>query len=189
MTATAACNEKTKAAAIALLFVGTILIGWADSLVTTITTIEIRNQEDIGIAAGIVGGIRSLIGAICQAVYISILYNRLAHTIPAQVPPALIQAGLPASSVPAFLQAAAAGVAGIYDDVQGLTPAILEIGTAAYKHASLDAYRTVFFSSIAFSGVGILMCWFVPNVDSRMTGEVSATLHARGSTKVIRSEA
>lgn len=123
------------------------------------------------------GALRSVMGGICSAIYSVILTNRLAHTIPAQVPAAVINAGLPVDSVASFLQALTTGSEQALAAVKGLTPQILAAGTAAYKHASSDAFRTVFLSSIAFSGVGIILTFFVPNVDDRMTNEVAAVLH------------
>jgi hypothetical protein len=112
----------------------------------------------------------------CAAIYSAILTNRLNQTIPEQVPAALIQAGLPADSVASFLSALSIGTPAAFTAVNGITPNILAVGAAAYKHASSDAYRTVFLSSIAFSGVGIILTFFTPSVDHRMTGEVSAAL-------------
>jgi sugar phosphate permease len=140
----ATCNENTPSTAIALLFLGTAFIGYTDGVAIIITTIEIPDQADIGIATGVMGALRSIVGAICSSIYSSILTNRLADTVPAQVPPALIKAGLPAASVAPFLQALSLGTAQAFASVKGLTPKILAAGTSAYKHAASDAYRTLF---------------------------------------------
>lgn len=108
--------------------------------------------------------------------YSVILANRLATTIAAQVPSAVIAAGLPTSSVATFISAFSVG-ASAFEGIPGLTPDILAIGTSAYQHANADAYRTVFFSNIAFSGVAIICSLLLPNVDHLLTGQVAATLH------------
>lgn len=100
-------------------------------------------------AGGVAGGMRMGISAILSAVYTAILSSRLAETIPAQVPSALVQAGLPKSSVTGFLTAVTSGSAKAMEAVQGISPAIITAGTAAYKEASSSAYRTVFLSTIA----------------------------------------
>jgi hypothetical protein len=120
-------------------------------------------------------------------VYTVVLSNRLATTIPGQVPKALTAAGLPSSSVAGFLTAYTTGTQAAFDAVQGLTPAILTKGTTAYKNASADAYRTVFLTTLAFSGIGIILTWFAPDVDKKLTREVAVTLHKKADG--VRAEA
>jgi len=66
--------------------------------------------------------------------------------------------------------------AATFEKVPGITPSIIQIGTSAYQHASADAYRTVFFSNIAFSGVAIICSLLLPNVDHLLTSQVATTL-------------
>ena len=87
--------------------------------------------------------------------YSVILSNRLAVTVAARVPAAVTTAGLPTSSVASFISAFAVGEAA-FAQVPGVTPDILAIGSNAYQYANADAFRTVFFSNIAFSGVAII---------------------------------
>ena len=108
--------------------------------------------------------------------YSVILSNRLATTIGSQLPPALIAAGLPTTSVASFIAAFSVG-ATAFEAVPGITPEILAIGTNAYQHANADAYRTVFFANMAFSGVAIVCSLLLPNVDHLLTGQVATTLH------------
>lgn len=112
-------------------------------------------------------------------IYSTVLSNRLSQTIPAEVSPAVISAGLPASSVSNLLEAFALGTATAFDAVDGITPYILDVAKAAYKEANLKAYQTVFFTSIAFSGAAIILAFFAPNVDELMTGQVATLLHRK----------
>ncbi len=130
---------------------------------------------------------RSAISTVASTIYTVVLANRLRTTIPAQVPPVVVAAGLPKTSVEAFLKAFTAGKPEAFQAVKGITPEILAKGTEAYKYASADAYRTVFLTTIAFSGVGLIVSFFVPNVEDRMTGEVAATLHDR-KEKVVGAD-
>lgn len=113
------------------------------------------------------------------------LSNRLAQTIPEQVPPALVSAGLPASSVANFIAAITANSAAAWQAVEGLTPTIQAIGIKAYQQASSDAFKTVYLSTLAFSGVGIILCFFTPNVDHLLTSDVAITLHERNGDNVV----
>lgn len=119
------------------------------------------------------------ISAVLSAVYSAILSTRLSETIPNQVPSALVNAGLPASSVADFLTALTSGSATALEAVKGISPSIIAAGSAAYKVASSDGYRTVFLSTIAINGIGIILTFFVPNpdLDAPEMNNVSAPIH------------
>ena len=119
------------------------------------------------------------ISAVLSAVYSAILSTRLSETIPNQVPSALVNAGLPSSSVADFLTALTSGSATALQTIKGISPSIIAAGTAAYKEASSDAYRTVFLSTIAINGIGIILTFFVPNpdLDAPEMTDVSAPIH------------
>ncbi|KJR86299.1 uncharacterized protein SPSK_02313 [Sporothrix schenckii 1099-18] len=181
LAAMATCTPDTPTRAIVLLLLGTTFIGANECLTSTCASICITDQREIGTALGIGGSSRSFVSTLCGTVYTVVLSNRLATTIPAQVPAALEAAGLPASQTASFITTyGAGGVAGATAAgvVPGLNETILAAGVHAYKVASADAYRTVFYSTIAFSGIGILLSIFVPNVDTLLTGEVAVTLRA-----------
>lgn len=173
----ATCDENTKSRAIGLLFMGAFFIGWENGIAVAITTIEIPDQRDIGIATGIMGSLRSTMGSICAAIYTAVLTNRLADEIPAKVIPAITEAGLPVDSVPVYLLALTTRNTALFNTVEGITPSILSAGATAYRLAATASYRTVFLTTIAFSGISFICAWFTPNVDHRMTNEVAAVLH------------
>jgi hypothetical protein len=179
--AMASCTPDTKDRAIALMSVGCFFIGWNESVCMSNAGIEVDDQQEIGCAIGMAGSMRSAISAVCSAVYLTVLTNRLGQTIPAEVPPAVIAAGLPSTSVGTFV---AGFTSGNFSSVQGLTPTITAVGETAYKQANAHAYSTVFYTTIAFSGLAILISFWSPNVDDRMTGEVATTLHQRDN-KVV----
>ena len=110
------------------------------------------------------------------SVYVVVLTNRLTADIPARVPAAVVKAGLPAASVPAFLEGFTTGN---FTDVKGLTPSITVVGVQAYKLASASAYQTVFLTSIAFTGLAVIVAFWAPNVEDKMTGQVATTLHGK----------
>jgi hypothetical protein len=128
------------------------------------------------------GSIRSAISSISSAVYVSVLSNRLAQTIPAEVPKAITQAGLPATSVPAFMLGLTSGS---FADVPGVNDGILAAGTQAYRIASSQAYNTVFYTTIAFTVIAVVLSFFSPNVDDKMTGQIAVTLHKGEADEVV----
>ena len=62
--------------------------------------------------------------------------------------------------------------AGSFADVAGVTPEIIAAGVAANANAYNQAYRPVWLSTIAFSGLGVILSFFAPNVNHQLTGDV-----------------
>jgi hypothetical protein len=89
------------------------------------------------------------------------------------------------ASVPAFLGGFATGS---FKDIPGLSANILAVGMRAYKVANSDAYSTVFYTTIAFTGVAVIFSFFAPNVDDQMTGKVAVTLHHRTDNETVGME-
>lgn len=168
-------SPDNKATAIALMFLGCFWIGWNESICLANTTICLADQREIGIAGGLGASIRAAICAVLVAVYTTILSNRLTETTSSRVPPALVNAGLPSDSVADFLGiVSTAGVVApsdAYASVQGISDSIIDVGVRAYKLANVDA-----FSTIAFSGVAIILTFWAPNTEEYMTDNVAATL-------------
>lgn len=178
----AVATPYNKATAIALVFIGLFATGWNETLAIATITVSLKDQNEIGSAGGVAGGMRMGISAVLSAMYTTILTSRLGETIPAQMPPALVSAGLPTSSIADFIAAFTAGDTTALEAVNGVTNAIIAAGTVAYKKASSDAFRTVFLSTIAVNGIGIILTFFVPNpdLDAPEMTDVSAPLHGRG---------
>lgn len=172
----ASCGVGDLARAAALMAVGNFFIGWLESILLVNAGIDIANQRDIGVALGAATSMRSTISTFASTIYLTVLSNRLATTIPAVVPPALVAAGLPRSQVEAFLTGLTTGN---LTGVQGLTPSIATAGKQAYQKANAMAFSTVFLTTLAFTGVAVVLSFFLPNVDDAMSGQVSATLHQR----------
>ncbi|KAF2502483.1 MFS general substrate transporter [Lophium mytilinum] len=185
----ATCNPDTPVRAMVLVFIAAAFIGYNEILNSTVATIVIDDQREIGTATGVAGSARSFISTICSTVYTVVLTNRLAETRPAKVPSALLAAGLPSTSIVAFFAAITAGTPAAWAAVPGLTPAIQAAGVRAYQDASSSAYSTVFLTTIAFSGIGVICSFFAPNVDHLLTKDVAVTLHERGTEMIVKDRA
>jgi len=178
----ATVTPDNKSTQLAIIYLGCVFIGWNEGLCLNNATILVQDQREVGVAGGTSGCVRSVISAVLTAIYVSILTNRPTTTIPEVVPPALVNAGLPATSVADFLAAITAGTPDAFADISGITDAIIAVGLRAYKVANADAYRTVYLSTIAFSALAVLLTWFAPNTEKYMTGQVAATLHHEGQS-------
>jgi hypothetical protein len=117
------------------------------------------------------------------AIFSTTLSSRLQITIPQYVVPAAEKAGLPASSIPSLVKGLGGTFALNSTNVPGLTSQITEVAESAYRYANSEAYKTVFFVSFAFGGLGMILCWFVANNDRSKDGFVAGHIHEKKEEK------
>ncbi|KAL4861698.1 fungal trichothecene efflux pump-domain-containing protein [Aspergillus spectabilis] len=173
VTSAACATTDNKSTVLGLSITGSFFFGYIEGVSTTGTSLTVPDQSGIGVSVGVASTMRATMATIASTIYVVVLANRLATTVPEYVPPALLSAGLPPSSVPAFLQNYESG---IFKNIPGMTPAIIDAGTSAYRVASGTAFRTIFFTTLAFSGPTLILAVLFPNMDSKMTDEVAVLL-------------
>ncbi|KAH7088006.1 fungal trichothecene efflux pump [Paraphoma chrysanthemicola] len=161
---------------IGLMFTGCFFLGYIEGAGVTATAVSLEDQADIGVGSGVAATLRGVFATFGAAIYVLVLRTRLTTTIPQQVPPALIRAGLPVSSIPAFI---AAFQTGEFAKIPGVSASIIQAGTLAYDQAQVLAYRTVFLTTLAFSGPILILSFFWPDLDKKMTNHTAAFLHTR----------
>lgn len=144
----------------------------------------IKDQRDIGSAVGIGSSIRGGVSTFATAIYTIVLSTRQAANIPSIVGPAVLEAGLPESSLASFLASIAVADKNTLLAIDGVDDAIITAGKAAYRLASLYSFRTVFLSTIAFSGAALVLACLTPNAKRHMTGRVAAVLHGKSGAPV-----
>ncbi|KAK3648125.1 hypothetical protein LTR56_002604 [Elasticomyces elasticus] len=184
----AAANPQNQSLTEGLILTGSLMIGASEAQAAVTALSTLRSETDIGLAGGLAGTIRSFVSAIAVAIYSTVLSNRLKTTIPQYVTPAAEQAGLPASSVPSLLL----GLGGTGNltagAVPGLTDAIQATAVTAFRFANSQAYKTVFFTSFAFGGAGMILVWFVADNDKSKENFVGGHVHDPRQEKALEVE-
>lgn len=110
----------------------------------------------MGTPNGIFGSIRSAGGVLATTIYLTILLNEVASNTESMVVPAVLQAGLPKTSLLQFLTALSSGSATAIEAVPGVTPEIVSVGSQELVAAYVGAIKLVFLASIAFGGCAII---------------------------------
>lgn len=128
---------------------------------------------------------RATVATFATTVYVVVLNARLTTTISEEVIPALAQTDLPAASYAGFISGLSTGS---FTGVPGVTPETIAVGVLAFKHALILAFRTVFLTSIAFSGLVLILSCFFPNLDNKMTNRVTAILHETTTFQPSKSQ-
>lgn len=111
------------------------------------------------------------------SIYLSVYTERLNAFLPRNIVPAVENAGLPASSIPALFSAMTNGTASALQGVPGMNDNILAALDIATKSAYVSAFRIVYLCSISFGGLSIIVAFFTQGVDKYMTSFVNKTIH------------
>ncbi|GAW11571.1 hypothetical protein ANO14919_009180 [Xylariales sp. No.14919] len=179
----AALTPKSLSTGIALTLVGPFFVGVIELTSLAIAPLFCK-PEDIGLASGLLASIRSAGGSIAVTVYSTILSNRLKYTVPDNVGPAAVAAGLPENQVSAL---AAAVIGGTLQKFPGLTNDIAQAVTAVVPTAYSQAFQTVYLASFGFGAIAIVGCLFAKDARDLLTDKVERKMH--GATTGKRDDA
>ncbi|KIH94343.1 siderophore iron transporter [Sporothrix brasiliensis 5110] len=170
---------------LALGILGLVSIGYVDNITFPGVTL-VQESQDIGLATGVMGSIRALGGAVAQALYVSVLNNKLTTNIPKYVGPAATEAGLPDSSLPALY----AGItAGNFSAVPDITPAVEAAVGASLPTAYAESFKIVFYCTIPFSVILIAAAFLVPNMEPYLHLNVAKKLQTRANIQAAEKNA
>lgn len=115
------------------------------------------------------------------AIYIAILGNRVAATLPSEVSEAALNAGLPKSSLAAVLEAVSESTS--MAKIPGITEKIILAVTDAVKTAYSESFSTVFLVSITFGGLSIIAALASVSVDDKLDNVIAAKLSGAGASQ------
>ncbi|KAF2006282.1 fungal trichothecene efflux pump [Amniculicola lignicola CBS 123094] len=185
VAACASSNASTESRTTGFLLIGVIAAGYIENL-TLSSTAYLWDPADIGLVVGVLGAIRTAISAVATSMYSSILTTESSKYIPRYVTPAVLNAGLPESSLPALF----AGITlGNFSAVPGISPEIIAATGEQVKHAYSLAFRTVFLCTLPFGALLLIAAVLSPNVEKYLTDEVARKLQGeKESEPVTRKE-
>ena len=133
-------------------------------------------------ATAVVNSSRAVGATIFTSIYAAILTRKLQTKIPTYVAEAAAKAGLPASSIPSFVDDLVANNQAKLSSVPGITPAIIQQGVAALKQAYADSLRYIFVIGAPFGLVACALCFLLCSYKHMMSYRVEAPvedLHAK----------
>lgn len=182
----ASANLNNMALTQGLIIPGAFAMGIVESVSITTSTFPLRSQEEIGQGGGLSGSTRNFVSAIAVAVYTATLSNRLVQTIPQEVYPVATSMGLPEGSLSALGSALQGSTP--FSAVEGLTSAIREAVQEPFRLAFVDASKTVFLVSLAFSGSAIILACFTTNNDESTANYVAGNIHTIKDEKNMEKE-
>lgn len=144
-----------------------------------------RGADNIGLSLGLLGAFRALGGALAQAIYITVLNNKITDFLPQLVTEAALEGGLPQSSLPDLFAAIQSGSAAAFGQVPGMTAEIALVVQKATSQAYLETFRYIYYVIIAFGSLSAIFAFLMTkDLDENMTNYVPKTLKSgRAPTK------
>lgn len=150
-------------------------VGFGAPLILIITGVQLSTPHSlIATATAVTTSSRAVAATVFTAIYAAALTSHLNTNIPNGVGGALAKAGLPASSIPSFVQALAGGQTDALSSIPGVTPAIIAAGVAALKQALADSIRVVYIIAAPFGVLACIGCFFLGDLRRTMNYMVDA---------------
>ena len=159
-------------------------IGQSGPLTLLVALVQFTSPHAfLSTATGLAFSARAIGGAFGSAVLDTIINGKLSSTYAPQVSKAAIQAGLPAGSIPALLEALATGMG--LTDVPGINAAIEDKVATASQWAYAHAYRLAWASIVPFVVLALIAVISLKGVKELMTEKVEATVeHVESQEKI-----
>jgi hypothetical protein len=170
----------------ALIFAGLAGIGIGAPVILIITGVQLSTPHRlIATATAVTTSARAVAVTVSTAIFAAALNTRLDKDVPAYTTKAALASGLPASSIPAFIEALTSGYTAAVAKVPGVTPMIIESAVAALRQAFVDSTRVVWIIAAPFGVLSCIGCFFLGDLEKTMNYRVDAPiedLHAKKSS-------
>lgn len=98
--------------------------------------------------------------------------NKLSGNIKSHVVPALVEAGLPLTSVEQYLAAVQTQSVAAIERVPGIKPAIIQAGTLALTQAYAQAFKITWLATIAFGACSFIAACLSRDIDAKLSHDV-----------------
>ncbi|KAI1629102.1 major facilitator superfamily domain-containing protein [Exophiala viscosa] len=147
--------------------------------VTTVVPVVVMSYSVpsylLGTAETLLASTRALGGVVGITIFATVYGNAMKANLPTGVAEAAIGAGLPKSSITAFLGALLSSI-GSLTDVKGITPTIIDAALVAIKDISARSFRFVWIANMAIAVAAGLLCVLLKPVKDEMTDHVESAL-------------
>jgi len=166
-----------------VIYSGLAGLGFGGPLVLIIAGVQLSTPHHlIATATAVTTSARAVSATVFTAIFAAALNTRLAEYIPGYVAPAALGAGLPKTSLPAFIGALATNNVTALPTIPGVTPVIIGAGVVAIKQALADGIRVVYIIAAPFGALACIACLFLGDMRQTMNYHVDAPvedLHAK----------
>ena len=158
-----------------LIFAALAGFGFGAPLILIISGVQLSTPHHlIATATAVTTSSRAVAATVFTAIYAAGFTTRLDQKLSSYIAKAAIRAGLPASSLKAFIGALTSNDAAALAKVPGVNPAIIQPSVAALKQAFADSLRVVYIIAAPFGVVACIACLFLGDMHKTMNYRVDA---------------
>ncbi|EXJ67988.1 uncharacterized protein A1O5_08602 [Cladophialophora psammophila CBS 110553] len=158
-----------------LIFAGLAGVGFGSLIILIVAGVQLSSPHYlIATATAVTVSSRAVAASIFTAIYVAAFSGRLKEKLPAYVAKAAFQAGLPQTSIEAFVKALVAGNVSLLPKIPGVSPGVVDAGLAALKQAYADSIRVVYIIAAPFGILAFIGCWFLGDLSATMNYRVDA---------------
>jgi hypothetical protein len=126
-------------------------------------------------------------GLTAGRIFTTVLITRTTKNIATKMPAALATTDISTSAMTQLITAISTNPSGNFSTIPGVTSDMARIGLRAYQDASSAAFGTVFLSTIAFSGISAILAIWSPNVNNKLTKELTTPIQTSDVNRVINA--
>ncbi|KAI1623427.1 major facilitator superfamily domain-containing protein [Exophiala viscosa] len=166
-----------------LAFAAVAGFGFGAPLILIISGVQLSTPHRlIATATAVTTSSRAVAATVFTAIFSAALNTKLDTNLPNDIGKAALKAGLPTTSLKAFITALAGGDTAALPTIPGVTPAIIGAGVVALKQAFADSIRVVYIIAAPFGALACIMCLFLGDLRKTMNYQVDAPvedLHAK----------
>ena len=167
-------------------------VGFGAPLILIISGVQLSTPHHlIATATAVTTSSRAVAATVFTAIYAAAFTTRLDTKLPSYVSKAALAAGLPESSLEAFMKALTTNDTAALGQVPDVSPTIIGAAVAALKQAFADSLRVVYLIAIPFGVVACIACCFLGDMRKTMNYHVDAPLedlHAKHDAAAVTSK-
>ncbi|KAJ5175113.1 uncharacterized protein N7482_000990 [Penicillium canariense] len=167
----------------AIVFLALSGLGFGAPLILVIAGVQLSTPHHlIATATAATACSRAIAASVFTAIYYAASNARLENYIPQYISKAALQAGLPQSSVNAFVEALSSNDDASLKNISGITSEIISSGVSALRQAYADGLRVVFIIAVPFGVIACVASLYLGDLKKAMNYGVDApieNLHAK----------
>ncbi|KAL8280453.1 hypothetical protein RQP46_007101 [Phenoliferia psychrophenolica] len=160
-------NEASQKAFYVLAMLAGIAFVPAETLLQTVAQLAVP-ADLIGTSAALGAAIRTFGGVLGVAITSSIFQSKVGVNVPLYVAPAALAAGLPDTSVPAFITYLAEGDVAALANVPGATAEVIAAGAIALKEGYAQCFKYIWYFEVPFMVLALVCVAMLSSLKGQM---------------------
>ncbi|KAF2645781.1 siderophore iron transporter [Massarina eburnea CBS 473.64] len=182
--AMAATDASTRTLAICMCALGAFSVGIVEVVGIVAVPFTVA-PEDLGLASGLLGSLRSTLGSVATAVFSSVLTTQKGKEIPPRLIALGRQDGLPQATIRAVVKAGLQGATASIAKMPGISAQRLPAYALAIRDGNVESYHVVFYVGMAFGGLAVICAFLCKDFNSHFTDQVHRRLQHVGGKRPL----